>query len=372
MGTFREHSAKLPEFLLAELGLKPGLAYSGGVKIHANSLPVATRRALERDLRAFPEPWRDFLDDYGVQLIVLDGQETLADSSAVSREAVADEATWKKRVQSELAPALAAVPPGTPVVDSLHHHLSQQNAPFRVASHHSPINLDELAARRQVASAYRQQWKDELVSLNAPWGSVTPEGFQSTHGVFLLPPVPTAHGWLSDRDYQNAVSTTADSVGEALGLNRGAEQRVLLHSRYLGDNAPEIGGYRVAIHEMGHALDYALEGLPDSTGFGQHHKDTVLACFQEAEAFTSDRADDSVREFFAEAVEAYLTEPSQGFDFRPDNHQGALRQRNPRMAAYLDHLFQSVPGADWVSHPPAPVGVPEGFPDPDKDPVYLS
>lgn len=342
------------------------------MKIHANHLPANTRRALERDLQAFPAPWRDFLDDYGVQVVVLDGQETLADSSAVARDAVADEAGWKARTQSALAPALASVEPGAPLVDHLHAYLNEQGSPFRVASHHSPVNLDELAARRNVAEGYRQQWKDELVSLNSPWSSLGPDGFQSTHGVFLLPSVPTAHGWLADREYQNAVTTTAESVGEALGLNRGSEQRVLLHSRYLGGDAPEIGGYRVAIHEMGHALDYALEGLPDSTGYGLHHKDAVLACFQEAQSFTSERADDSVREFFAEAVEAYLTEPSQGFDFRPENHQASLRQRNPRMAAYLDHLFRSAPGTDWVSMPPAPVGLPEGFPDPDRDPVYLN
>lgn len=341
------------------------------MKIHANPLSVPTRRALERDLQAFPEPWLNFIDSYGVQLVVLGGQETLADTTAVAREAVADEAGWKARVQSALAPTLQSVDPGTPLVDPLHRYLNEQGSPFRVASHHSPVQLDDLAVQRQVAPDYRQQWKDELVSLNAPWSSLGPDGFQSTHGVFLLPPVPTAHGWLSDQDYQNAVTTTAESVGEALGLNRGAEQRVLLHSRYLGDDAPEIGGYRVAIHELGHALDYALEGLPDSTGYGQLHKAAVLACFEEASSFTSDRADDSVREFFAEAVEAYLTEPSQGFDFRPDNHQAVLRERNPRMAAYLDHLFQSTPGSDWVSKPPVAVGLPEGFPDPDKDPIYL-
>lgn len=339
-------------------------------------MPTHTQRVLERDLKAFPEPWRDFLDDYGVQLVVMDGQETLADSPAIAREAVQDEAGWKSRVQSVVGPALQAVEAAPQVrgalVDQLHSYLEKQSSPFRVASHNSPVDLDQLAVQRNVLPSYRQAWKEDLLSLNAPWSQQTSEGFQSSHGIFLLPPVPTAHGLLSDKDYQSAVCTTAESVGEALGLNRGAEQRVLLHSRYLDEQAPEIGGYRVAIHELGHALDYALEGLPESTGFGPQHKATVLACFQEAKSFTSDRADDNVREFFAESVEAYLTDSSAGFDFRPDNHQEALRQRNPRMAAYLDHLFRTVPGRDWVSRPPAPVGVPEGFPDPDRDPVYLS
>ncbi len=365
-----------PNSCFTPLEEDPGLWQTEGVKIHANFLPPATQRALERDLKAFPEPWLQFMDSYGVQLVVLDGQETLADSTAVAREAVADEPTWRARVQSLVAPALASVEPAPhfrgALVDQLHSYLEGQGSPYRVASHNSPVDLEQLAQQRQVAEPFRQQWKDDLLALNAPWSSVSAEGFGSSHGIFLLPPVPTAHGLLTDRDYQSAVSTTAESVGEALGLNRGAEQRVLLHSRYLPDQAPEIGGYRVAIHELGHALDYALEGLPESTGYGKSHKDTVLACFQEAQAFTSDRADDSVREFFAEAVEAYLTEPTPGFDFRPDNHRESLRQRNPRMAAYLDHLFHSIPGADWVSQPPPPVGLPEGFPDPDKDPIYLN
>ncbi|MFN8609697.1 MAG: hypothetical protein U0931_19315 [Vulcanimicrobiota bacterium] len=352
------------------------LAYSGAVKIYANHLPAPVRRTLERDLRAFPEPWRDFLDDYGVQVVVLGGCETLADSPAVAREAVQDEAAWKARVQELVGPALRAVDPAPhlrgALIEQLHAFLQKQDCPFRVASHSLPVDLDQLAVQRQVAPGYRQAWKDELLALNASWSSQGPEGLTTSHGIFLLPPVPTEHGWLSDQDYQNAVTTTAESVAEALGLNRGSEQRVLLHSRYLAEDAPEIGGYRVAIHEMGHALDYALEGLPDSTGYGQLHKQAVLACFRESASFTSDRADDNVREFFAESVEAYLTEPAAGFDFRPDNHRQALRQRNPRMAAYLDHLFSSVPGQDWVSRPPAPVGVPEGFPDPDKDPVYLN
>lgn len=352
------------------------MLYSEGVKIYAQSLPVPTRRALERDLQAIPEPWRDFLDSYGVQLVVMDGQETLVDSPAVAREAVADAAAWKARVQGLVGPALAAVEPDPMVrgqlVDNLHAYLEEQRSPFRVVSHNSPVNLDDLAASRKVAPPYREEWKQELLSLNAPWAQPGDQGFQSSHGLFLLPPVPTAYGVIPDREYQNAVTTTAESVGESLGVNRGSEQRVLLHSRYLSEQAPEIGGYRVAIHELGHALDYALEGLPDQTGYGQQHKQMVLACFQEAQAFTSDRADDNVREFFAEAVEAYLTPPSEGFDFRPDNHQAELRLRNPKMAAYLDHLFTSQPGADWVSRPPAPVGVPEGYPDPDRDPVYLS
>ena len=351
------------------------MLYSERVKIYAHSLPAPTRRALERDLQAIPEPWRDFMEDYGVQLVVMDGQETLADSPAIAREAVVDEIAWKVRVQGLVGPALAAVESSPLVrgqlVDNLHAYLEAQHSPFRVASHSSPVNLDDLAVARHVAQPYREEWKQELLSLNAPWAHHSSEGFQSSHGLFLLPPVPTAYGLVPDREFQNAVTTTAESVGESLGLNRGSEQRVLLHSRYLGDNAPEIGGYRVAIHELGHALDYALEGLPEQTGYGQHHKQAVLACFQETQSFTSDRADDNVREFFAEAVEAYLTPPSEGFDFRPDNHQAELRQRNPKMAAYLDHLFQSQPGSDWVSKPPAPVGVPEGFPDPDRDPVYL-
>ena len=189
----------------------------------------------------------------------------------------------------------------------------------------------------------------------------------------LLPPIDTPGGPIKDQHYQGAYFTTAEDIQASLGVNRGADQQVILFAPYVEANAPEVGQYRLALHEVGHALDYALEGLPDPTGFGSLHRQKVQTFYKqakEANLFTSDRADDNARGFFAEAVEAYLTEPSSGPDLRPDNHRQALQERNPEMYVYLEQIFSSRPDPNWVSQPPEPVGVPHGFPDPDRDPIY--
>ena len=390
---------KSREFLLDALGPRLLVGYPLEVNVVSRSMttshgvPVAhsvaaekmlvapdldsfTHDTLVQDLSRFPEPWLNFLQDYGVQVVALKDGQTLADSPAIAREAVVGLEEWVPRVQATLSQALAALAEGDvggrfSLAENLQDWLDGQECPFRAATHDGPVDLLKLAEQRQVAPAYREEWVSSLRQLNLPWSEQRDDGFVTRNGVFLLPPIPTAFGLLGDKQYQAAVSTTAEHISESLGLNQGPEQRVLLHPRFLAPDAPEIGEYRVAVHELGHALDYALEGLPGDTGFGKQHAAKVLACFEQATRFTSDRADDSPREYFAEAVEAYLTPPARGFDFRPDNHQAELRLRDPEMAAYLDRVFHTDPGSDWKSRPPVAQGVPEGYPDPDNDPVFL-
>lgn len=342
--------------------------------VAAPALDEGTRDTLYADLEKIPAPWLSFLHDYGLQIAALADGETLADSPALRKFAVTDLPAWRDIVHQTLPAALAQVGPSETLVDNLHQWLTEQKAPFRVATHSEPVDVDSLAAQRKVPAHRVAEWKAEFLELNAPWSKFAGGHLTTTHGIALLPPVPTDSGPIADDVYQGAVSTSAEYVGESLGLNRGADQLVLLHPRYLPAVAPEIGEYRVAIHEVGHALDYALEGLPDSTGYGKLHRERVQGWFkrdQERNVWTSERAADSPREYFAEAVEAFLTEPGK-VDFRPDNHRGQLRVLNPELETYLDTLFGSQPGSDWISHPPAPVGVPPGFPDPDHDPIRLA
>lgn len=335
----------------------------------APQLDASIRDTLVEDLSCFPAPWLDFLGRYGLQIVALEEGQTLADSPVLAQSAVRDVQDWSQKAQEALLQSQGG--DRYQRAENLQLQLLEQGSPMRAATHGEPIDLMKLAEQRQVAAAFRPGWVESLQQLNAPWSSLRDGLFVADQGVFLLPPVPTDFGLVADRDYQEAVSTTAHFVAKNLGVNQGPEQRVLLHPRFLPHDAAEIGQYRVAIHEVGHALDYALQGLPEDSGFGSQHSARVLACFEQAEVFTSDRADDDPREYFAEAVEAYLTSPSTAFDFRPQNHQTELRQRDPQMAAYLDRVFATVPGPDWASRPPQPRGMPEGFPDPDRDAIFL-
>ena len=137
---------------------------------------------------------------------------------------------------------------------------------------------------------------------------------------------------------------------------------VLLHEKFLPSPAPELGNYRVATHELGHALDYTLEGLSGVPGFGAAHRQTVdslyeadlakLAALGEGteteKVFTSDRADDDVREYFAEAVEAYLTPANDngGDFFRAGNSKEGLLEKNPALFQYVETIMASEFPAD--------------------------
>ena len=335
----------------------------------------SVRQQLEEDLARFPEPWLDFLDRQGVRVAVLEPGQTLLDSPALKAKATNSQAL--EPLRSEIGRFLAEVPEGMEsrmaLTRHFHEALQAASSSLRTLTHGRSFSLDELAEHRQIAAEHRLAWERSFLDFNRDW--LRPEGsrWTTSHGVCFLPPVPTPWGAIGDRDYQEAACTRAEDVADSLGLNRGADRLVLLHPRYLAGCAPEIGHYRVAVHELGHALDYALEGLPQSSGYGALHRQRVHQLFEQARQrgdFLSDRADDSPREYFAEVVEAYLTEATSGFDFRPENHREALQQRDPEAYRYLREVLQSLPGQNWVSQAPPPVGVPEGFPDPDRDPIY--
>ena len=55
------------------------------------------------------------------------------------------------------------------------------------------------------------------------------------------------------------------------------------------------------------------------------------------------RASENVREYFAEAVEAYLTKPlpnSNANFYKQENNHEMLKERNPELFAYVDKLMR--------------------------------
>lgn len=340
--------------------------------------PPAIRDTLVHDLEAFPAPWLTFLKDYGLKVVAMGDGQTLAQSPVMAKFAVPELQQQIASVRDQLGPALAKTPvPDDELAryqqrqqlrDVVHGWL--QGGPFRLATHDAPLDLEEVAERRHVPAEQRAEWKSLLQELNAPWSQLREGQLATSHGLVLLPPIPTGHGAVPDQAFQSARETTGEYVKESLGLNRAPEGLVLLHERFLPSDAPEVGPYRLALHEVGHALDYALEGLPDETGFGAQHKARLQEWFAREQTFTSDRADDNAREYFAEAVEAYLT-PADNGSFRQENNREYLQKVNPELYGYLDGLFTSQPHPSWRSRPPEPPRVPEGFPDPDRDPLEL-
>ena len=163
----------------------------------------------------------------------------------------------------------------------------------------------------------------------------------------------------------------------SLGLNRAEDRLVLLHKKFTPEKAVEVGNYRLVLHEVGHALDHVLDRMVAVPGFGALHRQTVDALYQrdlewsKSEGvdgvFTTDRASENVREYFAEAVEAYLTYPGddRGEIFRTRNSNPDLKKMNPDLYAYVDQIMTTPFTADGAPEPPGRSLLPDFVPDPD-------
>jgi hypothetical protein len=100
----------------------------------------------------------------------------------------------------------------------------------------------------------------------------------------------------------------------------------------------------------------------------------VAAGAPQESVFSSDRADDDVREYFAEAVEAYLTpENPNGYDtFRATNSKEGLAARNPALYSYMEKVMSTEFSATALPEAPRRTFAPPGFPDPDLEVVRIS
>ncbi len=351
--------------------------------VAAPSLDPLTRATLWNDLSQFPEPWINFMTQSGLRIAAFSENQTLADSPAMSKFSVPNLEEQLVDTKAKLSQAFSQIERPSDeyskkllqnqLSDNLQNYLMNSNSPFRLGIISGDFTLEQICEHRHVPANHREVWSEKLQELNQNWIQGDNNTFNADFGVILLPPVLTDAGYLPDAVFQSARETKADDIAAKLGENRGVDRMVLLHEKYLAADAPEVGGYRVAIHETGHALDYILEGLPEETGFGKQHVTKVHEMFEHAtqkNAFTSDYASSNVREYFAEGVEAYLTPPGTD-QFRPDNHADQLRKVDPDLYSYLKKTLDTEPNPDWQSRTPLPQQLPPGTPDPDKDPIYF-
>ena len=95
---------------------------------------------------------------------------------------------------------------------------------------------------------------------------------------------------------------------------------------------------------------------------------------QTEEVFTTKRASENVREYFAEAVEAYLTNPNPdgGDIFRADNSAPGLKAKNPELDNYIEKIMTAPFTRDMAPETPARPLLPDFVPDPDAAVITLS
>lgn len=329
---------------------------------------------VQKDLDEFPEPVLDLLDGYGVKVAVLDDADTLESSPALRHLTDGEYSAEKTRVR-ELTNALLSKTKATSLEDfaqSATRELRKSGLEFHYGVSAGEVPLESIARQQNIPPEHFEEWQESFRELNSEF---PPQFFILPHTYHQGRPIP-------ENRLRTARETTAEYVERSLGLNRAEDRLVLLHKKFTPEPAVEVGNYRLAIHEVGHALDHVLDRLVGLPGFGAIHRETVDSLYRadldkaarvgQEQVFTSDRAAENVREYFAEAVEAYLTFPKDdsGEIFRVENSNPNLKRMNPRMYAYVERIM----GTDFsVANAPAPPGrplFPEGTPDPDTR-VYL-
>lgn len=330
---------------------------------------AAHRDGLVRDLSALPLGMLRLLKSQGVRVALLRKGESLADTSllrplpperyrvhlAVAKnvldKVVAEEVAVTEAELRALGPAdslhkdMLHYWEGKRIADRLGPEFRQANVGFGVLATTEPVDLDTLAAEQKVPAERRATWEEALHAVNGE--HVRFEGGLAAprHRVLVLP-----HTYHGDTPVAKPVLDSlrridTEHVQKSLGLHLPEHRLVVLHEDLVADPAPELGHYRIALHEVGHAVDHALDRTVGAT-----HRERVDALFAEDKAlldaggtnrFLSPRAMDNPREYFAEAVEAYLT-VSVGDEhdgFRTEGNHESLRRLRPELYSYLAELL---------------------------------
>ncbi len=344
---------------------------------------------VEEDLRAFGPSVLKLLARSGVKVAVLSEGQNLADSPGLPTVSQTQYGLQRRQARELLAESIEQPPAGLSdlqgFAESATRSLREQNLDFHLGLAYEPFGLGDIAERRQIPEEHRQAWEAAFLDLNRDLVTAGEDSrWKADFGLVLLPYTYHNGEVIPENKLRNAKETTAEYVEGSLGLHRSEERLVLLHEKFVAAPATEIGNYRLALHEMGHALDHVLDALVGVPGFGPLHRQTVDAlyerdlaaadCASVEEVFTTDRASDNVREYFAEAVEAYLTLPNDnGHDhFRAGNSRPGLLAKNPELHDYVAGILSTDFPKDAEIEAPKRSLLPDWVPDPDMEVIRVA
>lgn len=338
------------------------------VLIPSHASPEA-REAVTRDLASLPLPILRMLGQDGVRVALLAPGESLADTALLRRippevygqqldraRGVLDQvvAAEVRVTEEELArdggadslrSEMARYWEGRRIADGLGPALREARLGFSVRHTTEPLDLDDLAAEQKVPAEQRGAWEEALRKVNGDHAQFAGGLARPKRNVLILPHTYYKGNPVAKPVLDGLQRVDSAHVERSLGLHVPEERLVILHQDYVTDPSPELGHYRIALHETGHAVDHALDRR-----LGAAHRSRVEKLFQAdrdalgsggPNRFLSPRAMDNAREYFAEAVEAYQTLPvGDGRDtFRTESNRESLRRLNPELHAYLGELF---------------------------------
>lgn len=313
---------------------------------------------LQTDITAFPTAWLKRFQKEQLSVAVLKDNQTLADTPVLAplTEAEIDEIVAQGRpmvhqavkevmgpLQDDYAKYCAAGD-----LKSRLFELANQGLGFDVMVSRDAKDLTYLAETFGFDPQHDPEsfarWKQAFLDLNGELVERQGESVKPVDGVYAVPYVMYRGKPVRAISLPNFQTLKGMDFAQHLGANYPENRLVILHESVLANPSQSAGKHRVALHELGHAIDWICRELPETKDTHEQKVEELYQLARQRETqgqspFLTPRARDSSGEMMAEAVEAYLTLQEPDF-YKPENHRENLRKNFPELYSYVDYLIQ--------------------------------
>ncbi|MFN8607384.1 MAG: hypothetical protein U0931_07625 [Vulcanimicrobiota bacterium] len=324
---------------------------------------------IRSELRAIPSQIWKLLAGSGLRIVTLPPGQDLSQTSAISQFSPADynqrieraadclaatvdrldsenQARWAGMPDAEMQEGFWCIQQGSIIAGELLSLPTLAQTGFLPVVLSRPVSLEDL--QQAAGGQSNPDFLSELRRLNRDLLTSDGDLYNSTHRVLLLPYPRCQEQPVQPEHLKYLKSQNDEMLRASMGTNYWQSALVVVHQQFLPDPAPEAGHHRVLLHEVGHAIDHLVDRIQDGD-FGRQHRQLVQQLFERdlkdarnhEDRFSSERAKDNPREYFAEAVESYLTrDHGDGQETKPRNHHDWLKANNPELFAHVDEIFR--------------------------------
>lgn len=364
--------------------------------LYGSQLKGALKDSAVEQLATVPEPWLDRLAEENLAYVALAQNEDLSQTDLITsysperllsdaKKARAIIAEVNQQVGQEISEMLAKETDefarvmtergkATLLKERLGERFGEAGIGFdiREVRGEKPLlmvegehNVEESGYEEFVEPLESEQglFRELLVQLNGPEVAKFPGNSEShlaladdavldpENDVLIIPYGIYRGKRLSEVSKVSYASINGIGMDQHLGAHYWPNRLIVMDDDVVNLPSQKTGYHSVILHETGHAIDKIAEEYPELK-----HVETVEALYaRDVESFKKGekpfltaRAMDNVEEYFAEAVEAYLTKPVEGDDtwYKRENDCEQLKQRNPELYAHVDKVLNFKPTAE--------------------------
>lgn len=361
--------------------------------LYGNQLKGPLKQAALEQLSTVPEPWLDRLVDEGVAYVALGYGEDLSKTDLITsytpdklikdvKKARPFIEQSKAEVEQEIKEVLAQQedPVSRAITErerprlfreKLGEKLNEANIGFDVEQVTGEKSLRYIEEEHNIEGDYADEFlepreteqglfRELLLELNGPdmlkspgtaggrYALADDAVLDPADDVLIVPYGIYGGKRLSEVSKESYSAINGMDMDQHLGAHYWPNRMIVVDDDVVNLPSVKTSYHSVLLHETGHAIDHLAEDYPEL-----EHRQTVDALFAKdmerykagEKPFLTPRAMDNTEEYFAEAVEAYLTQPVESalLGYKAENNNQALKERNPELYAHVEKVLRFVP-----------------------------